>query len=539
MEQFTAEEIAILNNFMTNVDRSVFVLKNLPEVVKGALFSRYSRTDKSLRRVLLDEFINKPESGFRQIVNFQADRGVDEAIAINKAEEFYERVFIEYGDDSVAELGGAHAACEDVSQPAAKVLEDPRIGISPLEKSTRYIFFNEKINGEYRFYREPVIMDSEFADIYIKTNNMLFDAYSELVEPMKAFIAERFSQPQDMSDRAYKFTVKAKACDVLRVFLPASTLTNVGLFGNGRAFEYLLIRLRASPLREMNNIAAMLHEELRKVIPTFVKRVYGPHGDAWVNYIKETDAAMEGKVKSLISGEATQQNSVELIDYDPRAVDKITEAILYQYSQYPFAQIKETVSKMSAAQKNEILQEYLKRRENRRHKPWRAFELAYYTFDILGNYGIYRDLHRHRILTQMRQLLSTDNGYDTPRELVDAGSADKYHEAMHQAREAYEEIAKRFPKEAQYLVPFGYRIRWFFTINARQIFNIAELRTIKQGHPDYRKICQEIFYKVRAVHPQIVENMKFIDLNTYEMERDEAERRIDKKLEQIKKKYGS
>lgn len=537
MEQFTSDETAILSHFMTNVDKPIFVLKNLPEIVKGALFSRYSRTDKSLRRVLLDEFINKTESGFGQMVKFQTDRGIEESIAMNKAEEFYERVFIEYGDDSVAELGGAHAACEDISQPAAKVLEDPRIGISPLEKSTRYILFNEKVNGEYRFYKEPVLMASEFADLYLKINNMLFDCYSELVAPMKKFIIEKFPQPADMTERAYKFTVKAKACDVLRVFLPASTLTNVGIFGNGRSLEYLLIRLRSSPLKEMQNIALSLHEELRKVMPPFMKRVYGEHGNMWVNYINRTDVAMEHHIKNMLKMEIKETPSVELVDYDPKAIDKIVETILYQYSEYPLSQIRDHVSKMSDEQKTGIIQEYLKRRENRRHKPWRAFEVAYYTFDILGNYGIYRDLQRHRILTQMRQLLSTKNGYDTPAELEEAGFGDKYHAAMQLAREAYEEIARRFPKEAQYIVPFGYRIRWLFTLNARQIFNMVELRTIRQGHPDYRKICQEIYYKVRAVHPQIVENMKFVDLNAYEMERDEAEKRIDRKLDEIKKKY--
>ncbi len=538
MEQFTEEEVKILSNFMTNVDKPIFVFKNLPEIVKGALFSRYSRTPHSLRRVLLNEFINKPESGFREIVNFQLNRGAEETVAIQKAEEFYDRVLVEYGDDSVAELGGAHAACEDVSNIATKVLEDPRIGIAPLEKSTRYMFFNEKVNGEYRFYKEPVLMDSEFADLYMRINNMLFDNYSELIEPMKKFVVENFPKADDMTDRAYSFTVKAKACDIIRVFLPASTLTNAGLFGNGRAFEYLLIRLRASPLKEMNDIGKMLHEELGKVIPPFVKRAYREHGDAWVNYFRETDKVMEQKIKNVMGGAISNANEVELVDYDPHAVDKVVEAIIYQYSGYTFVQIKQRVAQMSREQKNEIIQEYLKRRQNRRHKPWRAFERAYYTYDILGNYGIYRDLQRHRILTQMRQLLSTKNGYDVPPELMEAGFAEKYHEAMQTTKEAYEEIAKRFPKEAQYLVPFGYRIRWFFTLNARQIYNLVELRTVKQGHPDYRRIAQKIYYKMKEVHPELAEGMKFADLNTYEMQRDEAEKRIDRKMDELKRKYG-
>jgi thymidylate synthase ThyX len=535
MEQFTEEEAKVLQNFTTNIDKPVFVLKNLPEVVKGALFSRYSRSPKSLRRVLLDEFINKPESGFMEIVGFQSDHGVQDTVAIQKAEDFYDRVLIEYGDDSVAELGGGHVACEDVSQLAAKILEDPRVGISPLEKSTRYIYFNEKVNGEYMFYKEPALMNSEFSDLYVKTNNMLFDNYSNLINKMKKFVTEEFPQG-DMSDRAYKFTIKAKACDILRNFLPASAMTNVGLFGNGRSFEYLLIRLRSSELQEMRDIAKNMHEELRKVMPPFVKRVYSEHGDMWVNYFKETNASMEKRVKSIMGEESGKMEEVELINYDEKGSDKVVEAILYQYSEAPFNRIKKKVKEMSSEQKKEIIQDYLKRRKNRRHKPYRAFEMSYYTFDILGNYGIYRDLQRHRILTQMRQMLSAKNGYDTPPELEKAGFSGKYHEAMQQAKEAFEEMVKKFPQQAQYIVPFGYKIRWFFTVNARQLYNTVELRTVKQGHPDYRRICQKMYYLMKQVHPELAEGMNFADLNTYEMQRDEAEKKIDHKLEKLKKK---
>src|SRR5438270_9947490 len=163
--EFTEAEAAILGRYFTNLDRPVFALRNLPEVVKGALFSRYSRTEKSLRRVLLDEFINDPESGFAGIAGSpHADD--DDMVAVRRAEEFYERVLVGYGDDSVAELAGAHVAVEGLSALAAKEIEDSRIGLSPLEKSTRYVFFDRQIDGRFEYVRPHDVMHSPVAEIY-------------------------------------------------------------------------------------------------------------------------------------------------------------------------------------------------------------------------------------------------------------------------------------------------------------------------------------------------------------------------------------
>ncbi len=281
-ESFTPEERKILESFVTNLDKPIFVLKNLPEVIKGALFSRYSRSKKSLRRLLLDEFILDKETGFTELVNFQQGQGVQLDAAIKKAHEFYDRVLDGYGDDSVGELGGAHIACEQVSNMASKVLEDARIGGSPLEKSTRYVYFDEKVDGDYLFYKEPELMQSEFAELYLKTNRMLFDTYAKLIEPTKKFLTERMPLGQfeffdptvkqtlqfaNITDEkiikraqiAYNAAIRAKACDILRGFLPASTVTNVGIFGNGRFFQNLLTKMYTHPLTEMRNIATAMH----------------------------------------------------------------------------------------------------------------------------------------------------------------------------------------------------------------------------------------------------------------------------------------
>src|SRR5215212_4311999 len=285
-DHFSADERALLAPFVTDLDAPIFGLRNLPEVVKGALFSRYSRTDKRLRRILLDEFIQAPESGFAAIVGGAAATGVEQLVAVRQAEAFYERVLVGYGDDSVAELGGAHVACEGISNIAAKALEDSRLGISPLEKSTRYVVFNRKLDGRYRYAREPQIMATRHAQRYEAALDGLFDAYSALLEPMIASVRARTPRDAGTSERAYNSATRAKACDLLRGLLPMATLTNVGLFGNGRAFEYLLTRLYATPLAELPALATAMQTALDALIPSFVKRAASERGRAQQAYLR-------------------------------------------------------------------------------------------------------------------------------------------------------------------------------------------------------------------------------------------------------------
>ncbi len=297
-DRFGDAERALLAPFVTDLDAPIFGLRNLPEVVKGALFSRYSRTDKSLRRILLDEFIQAPESGFAAIVGGAAATGVEQIVAVRQAEAFYERVLVGYGDDSVAELGGAHVACEGISNIAAKALEDSRLGISPLEKSTRYVVFNRKLDGRYRYAREPRIMASRHAERYEAALDGLFDAYSALLEPTIASVRTRTPCDAGTSERAYNSATRAKACDLLRGLLPMATLTNVGLFGNGRAFEYLLTRLYASPLAELPALAAAMQTALDALIPSFVKRAASERGRAQQAYLR----GMRERVVAAIGG---------------------------------------------------------------------------------------------------------------------------------------------------------------------------------------------------------------------------------------------
>ncbi len=539
-ENFSSEEKEIISSFVSSLDKPVFVLKNLPEVVMGALFSRYSRSPKPLRQLLLDEFISDEKMGFKEIVGFQTEKGIEQAIAIKKAEEFYDRVLLGFGDDSVAELGGAHLAVEDVSNIGVKLIQDARIGISPLEKSTRYIYFDKKDeNGNYFYLREKKIMQSNFADDYTELCNSLFEVYSKSIEPMKKFIEENNPKTEEVSDRAYNSTVKAKACDVLRVFLPASTLTNTGLYGNGRAFEYMISRLSSYPLTETKEIAKTMHLELSSYIPSFVKRAFGEYGNPTIEFLAETRKKTKKLSKEFLGKEKiNSSNEVELIDFDENAEEKVLSAILYSNLHLPLHQIKEKIKELTEEQKKQLINSYVSLRKNRRHKPGRAFENTDYTFDIIGNYGVFRDLHRHRLLTQERQLLSTHHGFVSPVELNAIGINEDYVSLMNQAKELFEKIEEKNPWSAQYLVTFGYKIRWYFKLNLRQAFHLTELRSTMQGHPDYRRVAQKISSEIKRVHPNLTEHLKFVDMKEYNLERLEAEKQQDKKIKEMQDKYG-
>ncbi|MFN4174565.1 MAG: FAD-dependent thymidylate synthase, partial [Parachlamydiaceae bacterium] len=277
-EEFTESQIKILEKYVTNTSGSIFALKNLPEVIKGALFSRYSRSTLGLRSLLLKEFVgNNDETEFESIAGSVTEKAGDQQEAIQKAQNFYDRILDGYGDDSIGELGGAHLAVENVSMLAANFIEDSRIGGSPLEKSTRYIYFDQKVQGEYLFYREPVLMTSAYRDLYLDTCNYLFETYSALIPPLTAYFEERFPKDPSSSKGAYTASLRAKVLDCLRGLLPASALTNMGMFGNGRFYEQMLHKLETSPLAELQEIGKRSYDELSKVIPSFVRRANHTH----------------------------------------------------------------------------------------------------------------------------------------------------------------------------------------------------------------------------------------------------------------------
>ena len=538
-EVFTPEEKVILSSYVTNTDRSIFTLTNLPEVIKGALFSRYSRSTLGLRTLLLRDFIQKKESKFAEI---QAgaknpDTAQNAKLAIESAQNFYDRILDGYGDDSIGELGGAHLALENISILATKTVQDSRIGGSPLEKSTRYVSFADKIKltsgkEEFRFYQEPTLLNSVHRDLYLKTCRNLFETYIRFTEPMRKHVRKQLPRDPEISKAAYERSVVARAYDIIRGLLPSATLTNMGVFGNGRFFETLITKLRAEPIKELNEIGQFSYEELTKVIPSFVRRAHAEHryfqdfrnfGQAQQELVRNFAETHLGQLK------ANTTESVRLIDFDPEAETKLLAALLYSHSGLPLQQIRESVSAMPDTEKIKLIEQTIDLRDHRRHKPERGLEMVFYTFDILGDYGMYRDLQRHRMLTQERQPLTTRYGYDTPDEIEDAGLGVEYHETMSRSADAFETIAKDFPHEAQYVVPMSYNIRWYVNINLRALIWLTEIRSTPQGHTGYRRIAQEMFRKVEAAQPLLAKYMKFVDLNEYSLGRLGAEQRQEDK----------
>ena len=526
-ESFTDDEQDVLRRYFTNLDQPVFALVNLPEVVKGALFARYSRSPKSLRRLFLDEFVGD--------LDIEGDETIDATIGLRRAEELYDRVFFEYGDDSVAQLGGVHLACEQASNLLTKVLEWGRL-MSYLEQSTRYIAYDTRNEaGRYRYYRDPDVMaGGPIAGHYVGEMDGLFDSYAQLVPRMVRYFNERYPKEPGDSDFVYKQSVKAKAFDSVRGILPAAAQSNVGIYGTGQAYEALLLRMRAHPLPEARTYAELMLAELRKVIPSFLTRIDKPErGGAWVDYLADTREATAEISKELFTGVAPEgRPMVTLVDYDPDAEDKLVAAMVYPHLSLPEDQVLDRVRTMSVDDKLRIVRAYAGERSNRRHRPGRALERVGYRFDVLTDYGAFRDLQRHRMLTIEWQRLTPDHGFTLPEAVVEAGCAGDFEEAMGRSAELFDQLDDTYgDPQASYAVSLAYRIRYSMQLNVREAMHMLELRTTPQGHPEYRRACQEMHRLIaeEAGHKVVAELMRFVDHGTYDLERLDSERRAEER----------
>lgn len=514
---YSKEEERILRHYFTNTDQNTFCLTNLPEVIKGTLFSRYSRTAKDLRRLFLDEFMSSTE-----LAGLFSDRQKVKSTPVNvaKAEDFYERILVGYGDDSVAELGGTHVAVENISMLATKSIEEHRLGLSPLEKSTRYVYYDKKIDGEYMFYTDPKIKKSKYANKYYEVMNLLFSTYSTIVRDIQPILKKVY--PGDEADRAYVFSIRAKACDLARGLLPLSAVTNMGVYGNGRAFEYLLITLFADPLHEVQSIAGVMNDNLRQVIPAFVKRASNERGKTYQEYLKNVDQNVTKLVTMKHASLQRHQSkySVKLAEFDKHTVEKIIAAIIYQKSEGSYKDAYTQAATMPARRKEEILKSLRAHRLNRHHKLPRAAEEAMVAFDITADWGVYKDLMRHRILTRHRQLFTNELGYILPEEIASSQFKKPYCEAMDRATELYSKLKKIMPHEAQYAVTHGSYNRFYLKMNIREAVHLAELRSTPQGHPTYRKVAQDIAIRIGEKMPLIQKYLfPFVDYKDYELER--------------------
>ncbi len=520
-EEFSPAEADVLRRYFTNLDQPVFALVNLPEVVKGALFARYSRTHMSLRRLFLKEFVGH--------LDMAGDLTMDATVGLARAEELYDRVFFEYGDDSVAQLGGVHLACEQASNVLTKILEWGRI-MAYLEQSTRYIAYDARLdNGRYRYYRDPTVLQGPLGARYVGDMDRMFDTYAGMLPEMVGWFAELYPRQPGDGDFTWRQAVKAKALDSLRGLLPAGSLSNVGIYGTGQAYEALLLRMRANPLPEARAYAALMLDELRKVIPSFLRRVDLPdRGGAWSAYLADTRAAMEEVAARLFAGTQPEPRpTVSLVDFDPDGEDKVLTAMLYPYTSLPEGQVATAVRRMTNDERLAVVRAYAGERTNRRHKPGRALERTDYRFDVLADYGAFRDLQRHRMLTIEWQSLTPDHGYDIPEPIIDSGLDGPYADSLERSRELHAALATRYPQQAAYAVALAFKVRFVMQFNAREAMHLLELRTSQQGHPSYRAVCQEMHRLIaeQAGHRAIAELMAYVDHESYGLERLGAERR--------------
>ncbi len=362
-ETFTDQERERLAPYFTNLDGHVFALTNLPETVKGALFARYSRSAKSLRRLFLDEFAEQLTA---------APVAAGAAVGVERAEKLYAKVFNEYGDDSVAQLGGAHVACEYVSNVLTKLLEWGRL-MAYLEQSTRYVPYTDTLHGRWRYHVPAEIEPGALRDRYVSAMDAAFETYARWIPAMQEHFERRYPKSPADSAAVHRAAIRAKALDTLRGLLPAATQSNVGIYGTGQAFEALLLRLRASPLAEARACADQMLAELRKVIPAFLARVDQPgRGGAWTDYLRQTRDGRSGAADAVLGAiEPEPRGEVTLTDFDPDGEIKVVAAALYAVSDLPDDQLLGVARRMTAEDRAAVLKAATGERRNRRHKPER------------------------------------------------------------------------------------------------------------------------------------------------------------------------
>lgn len=575
-ENWTDDERELLEPFFSNLDGPVFVIKNMPEEVVAAISSRVSRAEASIRRVFWKEYVQPildPEPVkdgntvvlFRDSETFNAsyqmrhaikelrEGGMEKVANGERARTFFRTWLAQYGDDSIAEMGNLHIGIEGISQIAVKEVEDVRIGLSPIEKSSRYVRFGEKVDEKYRYVvpqeisvlGPPSGMEQPASEMYTEMVDLLYDAYvaqnPELAERLKTL----FPKSEDESQTAWRNTLRAKAFDVLRAYLVGATQTTVAVSANARALEGLVNRLYASKLTEFRWLGKQIHQEVRKVTPSLLERPGTARGQQQQIYLENLDDTAQywadETADSLDRGDDDREG-VELLDVEDEseAQIRLVAQLLYKKSVgVSLVKLRNAARDMGEEKRREVIDSFLDLRKIRQNKVPRAFEEITYKFELTGNFGMYRDLQRHRMNSPERQLFTTEFGVDIPQDIIDAGLEDQFVTLMQNADEVRVRLmeAGATAEEVQYVVPFASRVRWTVKMSLRELYWIVELRSGMQGHPDYRKMAQTMFEKVKAVHPSLVDKM-MVDMNDYDLARRESEKKIEKKLSALTGEVG-
>jgi thymidylate synthase ThyX len=499
VESFTPAERERLAAHFTDVDGPVFALVNLPETVKAALFARYSRYPGTLRRLFLDEFADSVPAG----AGWDGDEG-------DRAAALFERVFVGYGDDSVAQLGGAHVACEWASNVLTKILQRPRLA-SYLEQSTRYIAYDAPMpGGGYRYHRDP-----DCGPDYERAMDSVFATYAAALPVLAGWVEATWPREPGVAEAAHSRAVKAKALDLLRGLLPAASLSHMGIYASGQAYEQLILHLLAHPLPEARHYGEAMLTAIKGVMPSFVARVERPdRGGEWISYLERRRGAAERLVARLgleRPAAADHRASVRLLDVEGDE-EKLLSALLFEATGVSEADLRERVSALDTPARAEALAALAGDRANRRHRPGRGYEALRYRFEVVSDYGAFRDLQRHRMLTVQWQALTPDLGAEIPEEVESAGLGDAYRGALATSREEYERLAEHGPPgAAPYALCLGYRMRYVLDLNAREAMHLIELRSGREGHPSYRAVAHEMHRLIAAVHPAVAATMTHVD----------------------------
>jgi dTMP kinase len=502
---------------VTNSEGNVYGFsEKLSPVTIAAAMARLSRRGDDMRITILDEFADK----------------------VGKDEKLLHRVITAYGDDSVQQLTGIHMVVENASNLLTKKLEWGRLA-SYLEQSTRYIYFDQRDSeGKYR-YHVPEYLKPAVKQQYVATMDKIFDLYSSMVRKLTDHVQAKSTVPEAERDGAWRGATRAQACDAARPVLPVATKSTVGIFASGQAIESLMMHLLSDDLHEARDVGQELLTEGRKVIPMFLERADKPErGGAAIAYMANTRHAVKDLAKKHLPDNyaTSQEQPVNLVDYWPKNELLLVPDMLYEHSNLPLEQLQTEVNNWSYSKKTEVFKAYMGERLNRRHKPGRAMEKAHYSWDLVCDYGIFRDLQRHRMVDDLEwQELTPRYGYEVPALVEEAGQTDIFQQCFDLSLELYSLLqSEGYALEAQYATLLGHRMRWKITFNAREAFHFIELRTSPQGHPGYRKLAQQMYEKLAEVHPITGEAMKFVNHGEdEELTRLAAEKYTQFKLEQF------
>ncbi|MER3570142.1 MAG: hypothetical protein C4348_00815 [Patescibacteria group bacterium] len=532
---FKEEEIYLLKPFFTNLDKSVYAIVFLPPEVAGALCSRASRAKEDLRVVFLKEFLKpfieeKSEYGrsLKALIDFFHQNPLEIIFSNPRARDFYIKWLAEYGDDSIAQMSGTHLVYSSLSQIAIKHLENMRIGIAPIEKSTRYVDFSSKINGHYRYFTPPELKDLNLENDYQQAMDNLFLTYEELYKFYFNYLKEKYPEEKEI-------VLKTKVFDSIRRILPLSTLSQVSFFANGQAFEYMINRCLENELEEIRWAGKRAFEELKKIIPAFLRRIETDNSRDYRNYLSKRREKIIKTLKEInfpLEIES-EENKVKILEFDPEGENKIIASLIWPETKESFEKVLNKIRKLKTVEKEKILDSILKERKFRWYKIPRAFENVYLRIEIITNIGAWRDLQRHRMQTLLNQRFNIFNGYDLPQEIKEIGLEERYISAIKKAEEIFLKIYEKNEILAQYAVTFSHRIRFLQYQNLREFFWETELRSTSQGHPDYRRIVQEKAKLLEKIYPLIFKYL-LIDFSDYEFARRESIKKIEEKEKNLK-----